>query len=204
MNKTWITSFVLIVIFTTCGILPVNSRFGAKLGSQIKGEETLLYPLTNNLGQCEAEETREIVFDLCNLSSRDVLVDGIITSCSCTACDELPLTIKPKSNVQLKIEVRLPKYDSSFSKEITFLVEESRGMAMRKARILAKIPNPFPIPEEDASAPEDKASEESPSGDGADSDSSDVQMVGTSVGENLTDSESETENDGENAQNEER
>ena len=48
----------------------------------------------------------------------------------------------------MTIAVRLPKYKPDFDQSVTYLISESRGMAMRKARILATIPEPLPIPEE--------------------------------------------------------
>ena len=79
-------------------------------------------------------------------------------------------------------------------------------MAMRKARILATIPDPLPIPEEEIAPDVENEIHKEPSngGDAAESNGSDVQMIETSVEENLTDSESDPEIVEENVQNEER
>ena len=56
--------------------------------------------------------------------------------------------IPAHSVVDLTIDVHFPKYKPDFDQSVTYLISESRGMAMRKARILASIPNPLPPPPE--------------------------------------------------------
>ncbi len=79
-------------------------------------------------------------------------------------------------------------------------------MAMRKARILATIPEPLPIPEEGIALDVENEIPKEPSngGDVIESNVSDVQMIETSVEENLSDSELEPEIVDENVQNGER
>ena len=106
----------------------------------------------------------------------------------------------------MTIAVRLPKYKPDFDQSVTYLISESRGIAMRKARILATIPEPLPIPEEGIAPDVENEIPKEPSngGDVIDSNVSDVQMIETSVEENLSDYELEPEIVDENVQNGER
>ena len=99
-----------------------------------------------------------------------------------------------------------PQLQIGVDQSVTYLISESRGMAMRKARILATIPDPLPIPEEGIAPDVENEIPKEPSngGDVIESNVSDVQMIETSVEENLSDSELEPEIVDENVQNWER
>ena len=170
------------------------------------GAEAFLYPNKMNLGAVEAGVTCVSSFRAYNFTSREIKITGAIVSCGCITYEELPKTVPAHGVVELTIDVRLPKYKPDFDQSVTYLISESRGMAMRKARVLATIPEPLPIPEEGIAPDVENEIPKEPSngGDVIESNVSDVQMIETSVEENLSDPESKPEIIEENVQNEER
>ena len=176
------------------------------LFARFYGAETLLYPSEINLGASEPGATSTASFRAYNFTSTEIEITDAITTCGCVTHEVLPKMIPAHGVVELTIAVRLPKYKPDFDQSVTYLISESRGMAMRKARILATIPDPLPIPEEGIAPDVENEIPKEPSngGDVIESNVSDVQMIETSVEENLSDSELEPEIVDENVQNGER
>ena len=116
--------------------------------SKLKGAETFLYPNEIDLGDFAPGATTSTTFRAYNFTSNEIEITSAITTCGCVTHEELPKMIPAHSVVDLTIDVHFPKYKPDFDQSVTYLISESRGMAMRKARILASIPNPLPPPPE--------------------------------------------------------
>lgn len=76
---------------------------------------------------------------------------GERSSCTCTFSEKIPVTAPPGKTVALKINARLPKYDSSFDQTVTFMIQEPKRLVMEPVRITATIPSPLPKPATDSS-----------------------------------------------------
>ena len=164
-----LTSLVLVGAVATPLCFPEQAQV---LLSKFKGAETFLYPNEIDLGDFDPGATTSATFRAYNFTSNEIEITSTITTCGCVTHEELPKMIPAHSVVDLTIDVRLPKYKPDFDQSVTYLISESRGMAMRKARILASIPNPLPLPPEneaDESNAENSDAEEEANVEEADS-----------------------------------
>ena len=179
-----LTSLVLVGAVATPLCFPEQAQV---LLSKFKGAETFLYPNEIDLGDFDPGATTSATFRAYNFTSNEIEITSAITTCGCVTHEELPKMIPAHSVVDLTIDVRLPKYKPDFDQSVTYLISESRGMAMRKARILASIPNPLPPPPEneaDESNAENSDAEEEANVEEADSSSKDAQNAGSLPEEN--------------------
>ena len=174
-----LSSLVFVVAITTPLCFPEQAQV---LLAKLKGAETFLYPNEIDLGDFDPGATTSATFRAYNFTSNEIEITSAITTCGCVTHEELPKMIPAHSVVDLTIDVRLPKYKPDFDQSVTYLISESRGMAMRKARILASIPNPLPLPPENE-ADESNAEEET-NVEEADSSSKDAQNAGSLPEEN--------------------
>ena len=179
-----LSSLVFVVAITTPLCFPEQAQV---LLAKLKGAETFLYPNEVDLGVFAPGTTTSATFRAYNFTSNEIEITSAITTCGCVTHEELPKVIPAHSVVDLTIDVRLPKYKPDFDQSVTYLISESRGMAMRKARILASIPNPLPLPPEneaDESNAENSDAEEETNVEEADSSSKDAQNAGPLPEEN--------------------
>ena len=174
-----LTSLVLVGAVATPLCFPEQAQV---LLSKFKGAETFLYPNEVDLGVFAPDATTSATFRAYNFTSNEIEITSAITTCGCVTHEELPKMIPAHSVVDLTIDVRLPKYKPDFDQSVTYLISESRGMAMRKARILASIPNPLPLPPENEADVSD--AEEETNVEEADSSSKDAQNAGSLPEEN--------------------
>ena len=143
----------LFLLFFCFGILWFGS-VGAFI-AYINGQVVYLSPRMLDLGSHEAGVETAAVFKMTNLSSKEVSVIGERSSCgSCTFSEQIPIVAASGKTVDLKINVLLPEYDTSYDQTITFLVAEPNRLAMYPVRIKATIPNPLPRPTEDQTSDE--------------------------------------------------
>lgn len=140
-----LSSLVFVVAITTPLCFPEQAQV---LLAKLKGAETFLYPNEVDLGVFAPGTTTSATFRAYNFTSNEIEITSAITTCGCVTHEELPKVIPARGAVELTVDVHLPKYKPDFDQSVTYLISESRGMAMRKARILASIPNPLPLPPE--------------------------------------------------------
>ena len=114
----------------------------------INGQPVYLLPRLLDLGSREANDKATAVFKLTNLSSKLISVVGVRSSCNCAFSEQIPIVVSPGKTIDLKLNIQLPKYDSSYDQTITFMVAESNRLAMHPVRITATIPNPLIRPVE--------------------------------------------------------
>jgi len=135
-------------------------RFGgvAPFMAFIKGESVYFPYKLLDLGKCEAGVETVAVFKMHNLSSKEISIVGEKSSCSCAFSEQMPITAAHGKTIDLKINVHLPKYSSSYDQMVVFMVAEPNRLAMHPVRITATIPNPLPVPVEE-SEPVPKESE---------------------------------------------
>ena len=157
-RKKLFVASTIILVFALAIPFCFPERFQV-IYARLQGAETFLYPSTIDLGDFATGATTSATFRAYNFTSNEIEITSAITTCGCVTHEELPKMIPAHSVVDLTIDVRLPKYKPDFDQSVTYLISESRGMAMRKARILASIPNPLPLPPENE-ADESDAEEE--------------------------------------------
>ena len=170
-RKKLFVASTIILVFALAIPFCFPERFQV-IYARLQGAETFLYPSTIDLGDFATGATTSATFRAYNFTSNEIEITSAITTCGCVTHEELPKMIPAHSVVDLTIDVRLPKYKPDFDQSVTYLISESRGMAMRKARILASIPNPLPLPPEneaDESNAENSDAEEETNVEEADS-----------------------------------
>jgi len=104
-----------------------------------------------DLGNCEPGIESVAVFKITNLASREISVVGERSSCNCAFSEKIPIVIPSGKTVDIRINVRLPKYESSYDQTIIFMVAEPNKLGMHPVRIMATIPTPLPHPVEEPS-----------------------------------------------------
>lgn len=156
----------LFLLFFGIGVLWVGG-VGSFLAF-VNGQPLYLTPRLLDLGSHEAGVETVAVFKLTNLTSKEISVVGERSSCNCAFSGQIPITAAPGKTIDIKVNVRLPKYDSSYDQTIIFMVAEPSKLGMHAVRITATIPNPltrpvdepepeepsFTEPTEDQSSPE--------------------------------------------------
>ncbi|GHT42802.1 hypothetical protein FACS189443_6150 [Planctomycetales bacterium] len=135
---------VLFFLFLAVGVCWFGG-FG-QLSAYVNGKSVYISPQTVDLGSCEAGTKAVAVFRLTNLTSQEITVIGERSSCTCTVSEKIPITAQPHKTIDLKINARLPKYDSSFDQTVTFMVAESKHLALYPVRVTAAVSNPLPRP----------------------------------------------------------
>ena len=126
-------------------------KFGGwePLKAYLNGEVVYLAPKTLSLGDCETDAETVAIFKMANLASKEVSVVGEHSSCDCAFSDEIPIFIPSGKTVDLKVNVRLPKYNSSYDQTLVFMVAEPSKLGMHPVRVTATISNPLPRPIEE-------------------------------------------------------
>ncbi len=137
---------VLFLMLLGCAVL----KFGGlvSLTAYLNGESVCIHPKTLDLGPNEAGTETIAMFRMQNLTSREISVVGEKSSCRCAFSEHIPITAAPGKTVDVKITVRLPKYDKEYDQTITLMVAEPDRLAMHPVRIIATIPQPLPRPAE--------------------------------------------------------
>ena len=170
-RKKLFVASTIILVFALAIPFCFPERFQV-IYARLQGAETFLYPSTIDLGDFAPGATTSASFRAYNFTSHEIKITGAIVSCGCITHEELPKIIPAHCSVMLTVDVRLPSHNSLLDQSVTYLISESRGMAMRKARILASIPNPLPLPPEneaDESNAENSDAEEEANVEEADS-----------------------------------
>ena len=139
-------SAVLLFFVFVAGIFWFGGR--AQFLAFLNGESVYFSPRLLDLGSCEAGAETVVVFKMSNLSSKEISVIGERSSCNCAFSKQLPIVAASGKTVDVKINVRLPRYDSSYDQTIILMVAEPNRLAMHPVRVKATIPNPFPRPVE--------------------------------------------------------
>jgi len=112
----------------------------------INGKALYLAPRTLDLGSHAAGDEAFATFKITNLTSKEISVIGIRTSCACTLPEDLPIAIAPGKTVDVEMAVSLPRFSSSYDETIVFMIAEPNRLGMHPVRIMANIPNPLPLP----------------------------------------------------------
>ncbi|MDO4588088.1 MAG: hypothetical protein Q4C95_12470 [Planctomycetia bacterium] len=120
--------------------------------SWLRGESFSIEPRNVFLDNREPGTEEVVTFHLKNLTSEEISVVGEKSSCSCAFSENIPIVAKPKETVELKVRVRLPKYQSDYDQTILFMVATPKKLEMPSVRIVASIPNPLPMPDADGSS----------------------------------------------------
>jgi hypothetical protein len=128
----------------------------------VNSKPLYISPRQIDLGSHEVGTETVAVFMMTNLSSKEISIVGERSSCNCAFSEGFPISILPGKTADLKVNVRLPKYDSSYDQTIIFMVAEPNKLGMHPVRITATIPNPLPRPVEE---PEPEIPAEEPTED---------------------------------------
>jgi hypothetical protein len=141
---SFIGGVVLFLLLLVGGVLWFGDfgRFFAVVNGQ-----AVYFPLRQvDLGACEPDIETEAVFKMVNLATKEISVVGERSSCTCAFSEQIPITADSGKTIDLKIKVRLPKYESSYNQTVIFMVAEPNKLGMHPVRITATIPNPLPLP----------------------------------------------------------
>ncbi|MDR3109226.1 MAG: DUF1573 domain-containing protein [Planctomycetaceae bacterium] len=148
LNKKLVISLIggTIIFLILIGV--VGGWFGGvgQLIAYINGESVYFFPTTIDIGQCEAGEKTVVVFHMTNLTSKDITIVSEQSSCPCTVSEQMPITAPSGKTIDLKINVTLSKYDSSFDQTVAFFTNERDKLVIHPVRIVATIPVPLPKP----------------------------------------------------------
>jgi len=135
-----------------CLVLLILGLTAWKLGgweplkAYLNGEVVYLAPKTLSLGNCEPDTEAIAVFKMTNLASKGISVVGERSSCDCAFSEAIPIVIPSGKTVDLKVNVRLPKYNSSYDQTLIFMVAEPSKLVLHPVRVTATISNPLPRP----------------------------------------------------------
>jgi hypothetical protein len=135
---------VLFLVFVGGGAVWCGG-FG-QLMAKISGNAVFVRPKMLDLGSLEAGIETVAVFKMTNLVSGDISVVGERSSCDCAFSEKIPIVIPPGKTIDIKISVRLPKYDSSYDQSLVFMVAEPSRLGLHPVRVTATIPHPLPRP----------------------------------------------------------
>ena len=125
--------------------------------------QSVYFPLRQiDLGAHEPGAEAVAVFKMTNLASKEISVVGERSSCNCALSEQIPITASSSKTIELKINVRLPKYESSYDQTVIFMVAEPNRLGMHPVRITATIPNPLPRPLEEESEAVPKSTDTEP------------------------------------------
>jgi len=128
----------------------------------VNGKPLYLSPRQIDLGSHEAGTEIVAVLKMTNLASKEITVVGEKSSCSCAFSEQIPIVAAPGKTVDIKINVRLPKYDSSYDQMVIFMVAEPNRLGMHPVRITATIPNPLPRPAMEPERSDDDTTDDPP------------------------------------------
>lgn len=94
-----------IILFIVC--FAAWRLLGSIAGVQafLRGDELAVIPSSVNLGECVADEAKEIKFQVVNISSSPITLTGAYTSCSCIAVSALPATVDARGSFSLQMTV---------------------------------------------------------------------------------------------------
>jgi len=132
---------VLFLLFVVGGTI-LYGGFG-QLMAKVGGNAAFIQPKILDLGSLEAETGTVAVFKITNLASQEISVVGERSSCDCVFSEKVPIVIPSGKTVDLKVNVRLPKYDSSYDQTLVFMVAEPNKLAMYPVQVTAAIPHPL-------------------------------------------------------------
>lgn len=121
------------------------SGFGPFM-AYVNGESVFVTPKKLDLGRCEADSQTVAIFKMTNLTSKEISVVGERSSCNCAFSEQIPVIAAPGKTVDIKVNVHLPKYDTSYDQTITFMVAEPDRLAMYPVRVTATVPHPLTKP----------------------------------------------------------
>ena len=135
---------LLFLLFFGIGFL----RFGSvgAFMAFINGQPLYLSPRLLDLGSHDAGAEIVAVFSMTNLASRDISVVGESSSCDCAFSEKIPIVIPSGKTVDLKVNVRLPRYDSFYDQTLVFMVAEPSKLGMHPVRVTATVHNLLPRP----------------------------------------------------------
>ena len=139
--KTWrIATIALCVVIVALPL--IFQRSAQFFFARMNGAETFVWPQVVDLGALEHGLRTGAEVHIKNLTSHPIRIPGEISTCSCAASDQLPLTLEPREVKDIAIRVQLPKYKSDFDQTVSFLISETNGTIPRPVRILATVLNP--------------------------------------------------------------
>ena len=87
-----------------------------------------------NKGEAQAH----FAFNLTNVSQQPVIIDAVNASCGCTAAQlpQVPWTLKPRENGQIRVTVNLPPVVEKTTKAITIITPQGVKTLRMEATIL--------------------------------------------------------------------
>lgn len=117
-----------------------------QLAAYVNGKAVFISPREFNFGSCDPGTETVAIFHITNLASKEISVLGERSSCNCAFSDQIPILAEPGKTVDIRINVRLPKYDASYDQTITFMIAEPDRLAMHAVRVTATIPHALSRP----------------------------------------------------------
>jgi hypothetical protein len=107
----------------------------------LEGESVYIYPKKIDLADQEAGTKTVVTFYMKNLTTKEVSIVGEESSCTCAFSDKIPIVAKPRETVEIKVNIHLPKYETSYDQIISFMVAEPNRLAKHPVQVIARIPN---------------------------------------------------------------
>ena len=120
----------------------VKLRFGrisAALGF-LRGQHIVATESEKSLGEIQPGETRDVLFDVTNTTTRPLTLIGATTTCSCTVVENLPLTIPGASEQTVRVRVRIREKDGPWSEKLQLLTDDSAQPRLT-LRLVGHLPN---------------------------------------------------------------
>ena len=114
----------------------------------LNGESVYIYPKKIDLGNQEPGTETVVTFYMKNLTSKEISVVGEKSSCTCAFSEKIPISAKVGNTAELKVNIHLPKYESTYDQVISFMIAEPNRLALHPVQVTAKVPNPLPVPQE--------------------------------------------------------
>ena len=85
------------------------------------GVRAVIEPKALNVGEGRGGESRDAAFRVRNLTSQPVTILGATVACSCVTCDKLPVTIAPRSALDLGVSFHFEGRDQvDISQGVTY------------------------------------------------------------------------------------
>ncbi len=90
-----------------------------------RGDRLIVDATNKSFGTLRSNSDGTLVFQIRNLASRPITVLGARSSCTCTAVENLPLTIQPRETHPLKIRIRPGKKTGDIDEKVSLFSDFS-------------------------------------------------------------------------------
>jgi hypothetical protein len=103
----------------------------------IEGERFVVSPIEIDLGECDSKTHHVAQFVLTNLTTKPIRIVGSKEGCNCLRLDELPITVGPRENQDISIQVFVSGKEE-YSQTIILYLDDD-GLRSVALRIRAKV-----------------------------------------------------------------